>query len=135
MKKALTLILALTLALSLCACGGGDPKPTGSGNEPSAASSELNIFMWGDYISETLISDFEKANNCTVNLSYMSDNADSITKLTAGAGDSYDLIMTCDAYMESLIKGGYLEQLDHEQIPNADANINEAYQSAGDDPL
>ena len=112
---------------SLCACGGGDPKPTGSGNEPSAASSELNIFMWGDYISETLISDFEKANNCTVNLSYMSDNADSITKLTAGAGDSYDLIMTCDAYMESLIKGGYLEQLDHEQIPNADANINEAY--------
>lgn len=82
MKKALTLILALTLALSLCACGGGDPKPTGSGNEPSAASSELNIFMWGDYISETLISDFEKANNCTVNLSYMSDNADSITKLT-----------------------------------------------------
>ena len=127
MKKALTLILALTLALSLCACGGGDPKPTGSGNEPSAASSELNIFMWGDYISETLISDFEKANNCTVNLSYMSDNADSITKLTAGAGDSYDLIMTCDAYMESLIKGGYLEQLDHEQIPNADANINEAY--------
>lgn len=126
MKKALTLILALALALSLCACGGA-PKPTGSGNEPSAASSELNIFMWGDYISETLISDFEKANNCTVNRSYMSDNADSITKLTAGAGESYDLIMTCDAYMESLIKGGYLEKLDHEQIPNADANINKAY--------
>ena len=128
MKKALTLILALTLALSLCACGGGDPKPTGSGNEPSAASSELNIFMWGDYISETLISDFEKANNCTVNLSYMSDNADSITKLTAGAGDGYDLIMTCDAYMESLIAGDYLEKLDLSQVPNS-ANINKAYWS------
>ena len=127
MKKALTLILALTLALSLCACGGGDPKPTGSGNEPSAASSELNIFMWGQYISDQVVSDFEEANNCTVNISYMSDNADAVTRLTSGGGDPYDLIMTCDAYMESLIKGGYLEKLDHEQIPNADANINEAY--------
>ena len=90
-------------------------------------ATELNIFMWGDYISETLISDFEAANNCKVNLSYMSDNADSITKLTAGAGKDYDLIMTCDAYMESLIAGGYLEKLDHAKLPNATANINEAY--------
>lgn len=125
MKKALSLILAGTLVLTLAACGGKDAPAgeTGSGT----ASTQLNIFMWGDYISEALISDFEEANGCTVNLSYMSDNADSITKLTAGAGSEYDLIMTCDAYMESLIAGGYLEKLDHEQIPNADANINEAY--------
>ena len=122
MKKALALILALIMALSLVACGdkGGDE------GTPDA-SSELNIFMWGDYISEDLISNFEQANGCTINLSYMSDNADSITKLTAGAGSEYDLIMTCDAYMESLIAGGYLEKLDHAQIPNAVANINEAY--------
>lgn len=88
---------------------------------------DLNIFMWGDYISEELISNFQKENNCKVNLSFMSDNADSITKLTAGAGKDYDLIMTCDAYMESLIKGGYLEKLDHEKLPNAIANMNEAY--------
>ena len=61
-------------------------------------------------------------------LSYMNDNADSITKLTAGAGSEYDLIMTCDAYMESLIAGGYLEELDLSQIPNS-ANINKAYWS------
>lgn len=82
-EKALTLILgAHACAIPVCLAAEETPSPPGSGNEPSAASSELNIFMWGDYISETLISDFEKANNCTVNLSYMSDNADSITKLT-----------------------------------------------------
>ena len=118
MKKALAMLLALVMILGLAACGN---KPSGE-----EASSELNIFMWGDYISEDLISNFEQANGCTINLSYMSDNADSITKLTAGAGSEYDLIMTCDAYMQSLIAGGYLEKLDHAQIPNAVANLNAA---------
>lgn len=117
MKKLSVLLLAAVMTLSLVAFGGGSAE----------AGAELNIFMWGDYISEKLISDFEAANKCKVNLSYMSDNADSITKLTAGAGRDYDLIMTCDAYMESLIKGGYLEKLDISQIPNAAANINKAY--------
>lgn len=116
MKKIIAILMVLTMALALCACG-----------KDASAETELNIFMWGDYISDELIANFEKANNCTVNLSYMSDNADSITKLTAGAGDDYDLIMTCDAYMESLIAGNYLEKLDAEKIPNAIANIDEAY--------
>lgn len=125
MKKALALMLALVLALGLVACGGGSAPSSA----PAEGSTELNIFMWSDYISDELITNFEKDNNCTINLSYMNDNADSITKLTAGAGDGYDLIMTCDAYMESLIAGGYLEKLDHEKIPTALANINEAYWS------
>ena len=36
--------------------------------------------------------------------------------------------MTCDAYMESLIAGGYLEKLDLSKIPNS-KNINKAYWS------
>lgn len=120
MKKALAMILTLVMVLGLVACGSG-------GNGGTEGSTELNIFMWGDYISDEMVSNFEKENNVKVNLSFMNDNADSITKLTAGAGDEYDLIMTCDAYMESLIKGGYLEKLDPEKIPNAIANMNEAY--------
>ena len=120
MKKVIAILMVLAMTVALCAC---------AKTAETADATELNIFMWGDYISETLIANFEKENNCTVNLSYMSDNADSITKLTAGAGNDYDLIMTCDAYMESLIAGGYLEKLDAAKIPNAIANINEAYWS------
>ena len=61
----------------------------------AAEKKELNIFMWSDYISDDLIADFEDEFGVRVNLSYMNDNADSITKLTAGAGSEYDLIMTC----------------------------------------
>ena len=116
MKKALALILALVMVLSLSLTASADKKE------------ELNIFMWSDYISDELIENFEKEFDVRVNLSYMNDNADSITKLTAGAGSEYDLIMTCDAYMESLIAGGYLEEIDISQIPNSE-NINRAYWS------
>ena len=90
MKRFLALILSLSMALALAACGGGnqpaaEPDSTSSaaettsGNtaEPAAeGSTELNIYMWQQYISEQLVADFEEANNCTVNISYMSDNAD-----------------------------------------------------------
>ena len=116
MKKTLALIIALAMMLSL-------------GITASAAErKEINIFMWSDYISDDLIANFEDEYGVRVNLSYMNDNADSITKLTAGAGDGYDLIMTCDVYMESLIAGGYLEKLDLSKIPNS-KNINKAYWS------
>ncbi len=126
MKKALSLILVLVMALTLVACGGQSATTPSDGE--AAGSKELNIFMWSDYMSDDLVANFEQEYGIKVNLSYMNDNADSITKLTAGAGDGYDLIMTCDAYMESLINGGYLEQLDLSQIPNA-KNINKAYWS------
>ena len=97
MKKALSLLIAFAMLFSLGITAN------------AAEKKELNIFMWSDYISDDLIADFEDEFGVRVNLSYMNDNADSITKLTAGAGSEYDLIMTCDAYMESLIAGGYLE--------------------------
>ena len=125
MKKFIALLLSLMMLLTLAACG--EKGKTTDGGE-DAGSTKLNIFMWGDYMSDDLVDNFEKEYGVKVNLSYMNDNADSITKLTAGAGDGYDLIMTCDAYMESLIAGDYLEKLDLSQVPNS-ANINKAYWS------
>lgn len=137
MKKMISALLIGTLALGLTACGSGNSGNTAdqggtSANEPEQtassgeASSELNIYMWQQYISDDLIANFEEENNCKVNLSYMSDNADAVTKLTAGGGQEYDLIMTCDAYMESLIAGDYLEKLNLDNIPNS-SNLNETY--------
>lgn len=123
LKKLTAVLLMLVLVVSLAACGGG-------GGGEQEASTELNIYMWNEYISDALIADFEAANNCTVNLSYMSDNADAITKLTAGGGQEYDLIMTCDAYMESLVAGDYVQPINFDNVPNATANINEAYWAA-----
>ena len=120
MRKAMATGMALVMGLTTLLSGSAMTAFAGE-------ETELNIYMWGDYISEDLIADFEADNGCKVNLTFMSDNADAVNKLTAGAGDDYDLIMTCDAYMQSLIEGGYLEQLDISKVPNAEANLNKAY--------
>ena len=137
-KRILAAALAGTMVFALAACGSSSATTTTAAADETEAveadgeasaeitSTELNIYMWQQYISDDLIKNFEDEYGCTVNLSYMSDNADAINKLTAGGGDEYDLIMTCDAYMESLVAGGYVEQLDLTQIPNS-ANINESY--------
>ena len=131
MKKFLAVLLAGAMAFSMAACSSSEGETTTEGETTEAegtteASTELNIYMWQQYISDELIDNFEAENNCTVNLSYMSDNADAINKLTAGGGDEYDLIMTCDAYMESLVNGGYVQEINLENVPNS-ANINDAY--------
>ena len=140
-KRLLATVLAGAMVLSMAACGSNNANKTESAAESESAaateagetqaaaqegdaSTELNIYMWQQYISDDLIKNFETENNCKVNLSYMSDNADAINKLTAGGGDEYDLIMTCDAYMKSLIAGGYVEELNLDNIPNS-SNIND----------
>ena len=132
MKRKISVFLVMALVLSLLAgCGANDSASDGDGAE---ASEELNIYMWQQYISDDLIADFEKENDVTVNLSYMSDNADAITKLTAGGGAEYDLVMTSDAYMESLIDGDYIEKINFDNIPNS-SNVNEAYWSSNEHSL
>lgn len=136
MKKLVSLLLVLALVLGLAACGGKGQSDAGNAGgsagapEQTASSGgsgdELNIYMWQQYISDDLVKKFEEDNNCKVNISFMSDNADAVTKLTAGGGEEYDLIMTCDAYMESLIAGNYLEKLNLDNIPNS-SGINETY--------
>ncbi len=134
-KKLISAILVAALAMGLTACGNSgttDNKGTDGGSALTESASaggsgdELNIYMWQQYISDDLIQTFEKENNCKVNLSYMSDNADAITKLTAGGGQEYDLIMTCDAYMKSLIAGDYVEKLDMSKLSNT-KNLNTSY--------
>lgn len=117
MKKLFILLASLLLSFSLVACK--------SANQ-STGNSQLNIMMWGNDISEELIAKFEKDNNVKINFTYMNDNADAVNKLTAGAGSDFDLIMTCDAYMQSLIAGNYLEKLDLSKVPNS-KNLNKTY--------
>lgn len=127
MKRLFRLGLVLALMLSLVACQSSNTTSTDKNTE---TTSNLNVMMWGDYLSEELIAAFEKEHNMKLNFTYMSDNADAVNKLTAGGGSEFDLILTCDAYMESLIAGGYLEKLDLSKLPNA-KNLNTTYWHKG----
>lgn len=126
-KKFLALALTGAMIFSLAACGGG-----GDGGE-AKDSGELNIYMWSDYMSQKMVDKFTEETGIKVNFSYMSTSEEATAKITSGGGEQYDLVMPCDADMTGLIKGGYLEEINLENIPNLD-NLGDAYKNREFDP-
>ena len=105
MKKIIALALVTCMCLSLVACSGGEKKPT------------LNVYNWGDYIGEDVISMFEKQFDCKVNYEMFEQNEDMYTKITRSKV-SYDVVIPSDYMIEKMIGEGLLAELDKNNIPN-----------------
>ena len=101
MKK---LILALLLLIStLSGCG---PK----------VKQTLKVFNWGVYIDETVIKDFEAANNVNVIYDNYDSNESMYTKLQSG--EVYDILVPTDWMVERLIAENKLRKIDLSKITN-----------------
>lgn len=122
-KKFIAIAVIAVMAFSLAACGGGDKGENG----------ELNIYMWSEYLSQDLVDQFTEETGIKVNFSYMSTSEEAAAKITSGGGDEYDLVMPCDADMTALINGGYLEEINLENLPNFD-NLGDIYKYRDFDP-
>jgi spermidine/putrescine-binding protein len=114
-------LMALTL---LAACGGGrEAEPAADGGwscpEPSprveVTSTELNLFVWTEYIPEEMIDCFEEVYDIKVNRDEFSSNEEMYAKLSAG-NTSYDLAQPTDQIVELMVRQNLLEPLDAEQI-------------------
>ncbi len=128
MKKILIVTAVAALAFVFTACGGG-----GGGSASDESNGEVNIYMWSEYISPAVIDKFTEETGIKVNFSYISTTEEAVAKITSGGGDEYDLIMPSDADMTSLIKGGYLEEINLDNVPNL-KNLGDAYKNRVFDP-
>ncbi len=132
MKKNLFKLLTLTalLSLALAACGGKTTQApteelvTSSGfvcplPEPrmEVTSTELNLFVWTEYIPQDMIDCFQLVYGITVNRSEYSSNEEMYPKLQAG-GAGYDLVQPTDYIIGLMIRGELLQELDHSRLPN-----------------
>lgn len=123
LKKVIALALMAVMALSFTACGGGSSEDNG----------EVNIYMWSEYISQDVVDRFTEETGIKVNFSYMNTSEEAVAKITSGGGDAYDLVMPCDADITSLIEGGYLAEINLDNVPNLD-NLGDAYKNRVFDP-
>lgn len=123
LKKFISVAVIGIMVFSLAACGGGEDNAAG----------ELNIYMWSDYMSPDLVDKFTEETGIKVNFSYMSTSEEAAAKITGGGGDEYDLVMPCDADMTALIEGGYLEEINLENVPNLE-NLGDIYKYREFDP-
>ena len=83
----------------------------------TAGQRVVNVCSWGEYIDESLITQFEEETGITVNYQTVESNEALYSLLKSGAGD-YDVICPSDYMISQLIEEDMLEKLDYSKLPN-----------------
>ncbi len=124
------LALFVIASMALAACGGGaataapeGPKTTSTGFVCPAAefpmevtSTEVNIFVWTEYIPVEMLECFELVYGVKVNRDEYSSNEEMYAKVSAG-GSNYDLVQPTDYIIALMARQGLLQELDHAKLP------------------
>jgi spermidine/putrescine-binding protein len=79
-------------------------------------STELNLFVWTEYIPEDALDCFQEVYGITVNREEYSANEEMYAKLSAG-GSSYDLVQPSDYWVALMVRQGMLQKLDRSKVP------------------
>ena len=122
MKKTL---LSTVLLLALAACGGENgnapaQNANASGAAPTASApttNALNIYNWSNYVDESTVEDFKKANNLDLTYDLYENNETLEAKMLTGKS-GYDLGVPGIAFLPRQIKAGAYQKIDKSQIPN-----------------
>lgn len=126
MKK--TLMISTLAAIFLGACGGsnsGSQNAAASstaasqtqGAAPMAATSELNTYIWSDYVDPATVAEFAKANNVQVNEAFYDSNEVLEAKVLTG-NSGFDLVAPSLSNVARQIKAGAYQEIDKSQIAN-----------------
>jgi len=118
MKKLLFLMLAGLLLVTATACG-----------EKQVV---LNVYNWGDYIDETILTDFEEEYNIKVNYEMFASNEDMYVKMKQG-GTKYDVAFPSDYMIEKMVREDMLVEFDATALDNF-KNIGEKFTGLSYDP-
>ena len=122
------LLASLILVSAVLAGCGGQSAP--SGDQPATSdsacpepnprmdvtSTEVNLFVWTEYIPQETIDCFEEVYGIQVNQSEYSSNEEMYAKLSAG-GANYDLVQPTDYIVDLMIRQGLLQKFDKERLP------------------
>ncbi|HTY61245.1 MAG TPA: spermidine/putrescine ABC transporter substrate-binding protein [Acidobacteriota bacterium] len=83
----------------------------------SRKTPELKIYTWADYFKPELLQRFERERGCKIIIDTFESNESMYAKIKAGA-TGYDLLTPSSYFVKIMAKQGYLQPLDHVQLPN-----------------
>lgn len=122
-----SLITVSLMAMSLTGCG------SSAGESASGDQGELNLFVWTEYLPDSVVEKFEKETGIKVNVSTYSSNEDMLAKVKSETAGAYDVLNPSDYMVAQLIAQDMLKELDYEQLPNF-SHIGESYKNPAYDP-
>ena len=135
MKKTLALILSLTFVVGLLSgCVGTRPTTdsTSSGETSGGTGGVVNVYNWGEYIDESVLTDFEEATGIKVNYQ-MYDSNETMYSKVSGGGAEYDVVIPSDYMIARMIEEDMLgviynkTMVDEEDLGSWDLMWNEKY--------
>ena len=96
------------------------------------SSNVVNVYNWGEYIDESVLTDFEEATGIKVNYQMYDSNETMYSKI-AGGGANYDVVIPSDYMVARLIEEDLVAPLNFDNIPNF-ADIDPALKNPAYDP-
>ena len=84
----------------------------------SAASNELFLFIWSEYLPDQVVEAFTRETGIKVNISTYDSNEAMYAKVKMVGGKGYDLIVPSSDYVARMVRENMLMPLDHAQLPN-----------------
>ncbi|WP_101773063.1 ABC transporter substrate-binding protein [Peptostreptococcus faecalis] len=90
---------------------------TGCTNKGDSSSKVLSVYNVGDYIDESLISEFEEKTGIKVQYSTYDTNEMMYQKVKSGS-TKYDLIFPSDYMVQKMKEEGLLKKINYKNIPN-----------------
>ena len=125
-KKIVCILLCgVLLCGALAACGGQDGGETES-------KGEVNVYNWGEYIDEELLTQFEQETGIHVNYTNFENNEGMYAKIKQG-GVNYDVIIPSDYMISRMIQEDMLAEINFDNVPNFE-NIMDEYRNPDYDP-
>ncbi len=121
-KKELIIFMMAVFILSLTGCG-----------KKSDDQGSLNLFMWTEYLPDSVITGFEKETGIDVKMQTYSSNEEMLAKVNGSTAGTYDIVCPSDYMVENMISQGLLLELDLKKLPNL-KNIDAAYLNPSFDP-
>jgi len=85
----------------------------------------LDVFNWAYYMEESLLKDFEEANNCIINYKEFPTNEDLLSDLENNS-TAWDVVFPSDYMVEMMVSKGLLTELSKEKLSNL-SNMNDAF--------
>jgi len=107
------LVRIVLLALAVVAAGA-----TGAPRAAVAAPETLLLAIWSNYLPESVIADFEKEANCTVEIPWNYGSNDELLAKLQTKSTGFDLAVPSDVILEPLVAQGLLEALEKDKLPN-----------------
>jgi len=137
MKRMLAAGLAAAMAVGVAGCSintsGSGTASGSSASSSSGGSDSLNIFIWTEYVPDSVIQGFEKKTGIKVDVTTFSSNEDMLAKVKAEAEGTYDIVQPSDYMVKQMISQDMLEKLDKDKLTNL-KNIGEQYLDPSYDP-